>query len=41
MVPGERDKAHAAALDARRAGAGEPGKLRRIENIIKSPGRET
>jgi cytochrome c-type biogenesis protein CcmH len=40
MVLGERDKAHAAAADARRALAGEPDKLRRIEDMIKSLGLE-
>ncbi len=40
MVLGERDKAHAAAADARRALAGAPDKLRRIEDMIKSLGLE-
>jgi cytochrome c-type biogenesis protein CcmH len=40
MVLGERDKAHAAAADARRALANDPDKLRRIEDIIKSLGLE-
>ncbi len=40
MVLGERDKAHAAAADARRALAGESDKLRRIEDMIKSLGLE-
>jgi cytochrome c-type biogenesis protein CcmH len=35
MVLGERDKAHAAAADARRALAGEPDKLRRLDEVIK------
>lgn len=38
MVLGERDKAQAAALDARKALAGDPDKLRRIEDTIKSLG---
>jgi cytochrome c-type biogenesis protein CcmH len=41
MVLNERDKAHSAALDARRALAAEPGKLRRIEGTIKSLGLES
>ena len=40
MVLGERDKAHAAAADARRALAGNPDKLRRIDDMIKSLGLE-
>jgi cytochrome c-type biogenesis protein CcmH len=40
MVLGERDKAHAAAADARRALANDPDKLRRIEDMIKSLGLE-
>jgi cytochrome c-type biogenesis protein CcmH len=40
MVLGERDKAHAAAADAKRALATDPDKLRRIENMIKSLGLE-
>jgi len=40
MVLGERDKAHAAATDARRALANDPDKLRRIEDMIKSLGLE-
>lgn len=36
VVLGERDKAQAAAGDARRALAGDPGKLRQIEDVIKS-----
>ena len=38
MVLGERDKAHAAAADARRALASDPDKLRRIDDMIKSLG---
>ena len=38
VVLGERDKAVAAAADARRALAGEAGKLRQIEDVIKSLG---
>ena len=38
MVMGERDKAHAAAVDARRALASEPDKLRRIDELIKGLG---
>jgi cytochrome c-type biogenesis protein CcmH len=40
MVLGERDKAHAAAADAKRALASDPDKLRRIEDMIKSLGLE-
>ena len=40
MVLGERDKAHAAAADAKRALANDPDKLRRIEDTIKSLGLE-
>ncbi len=40
MVLGERDKAHVAATDARRALANEPDKLRRIDDTIKSLGLE-
>ena len=40
MVLGERDKAFAAAADARRALASDPDKLRRIEDMIKSLGLE-
>lgn len=40
MVLGERDKAHAAAADARRALASDPDKLRRIDDIIKTLGLE-
>jgi cytochrome c-type biogenesis protein CcmH len=35
MVLGDRQQARAAAADARRALAGEPDKLRRIDNLIK------
>jgi cytochrome c-type biogenesis protein CcmH len=38
MVLGERDKAYAAAADAKRALAGDPDKLRRIDDMIKSLG---
>lgn len=38
MVLGERDKAQAAAADARKALAGDPDKLRQIENMIRSLG---
>jgi len=41
MVMGERDKAHAAAADARRALASDPDKLRRINEIIKGLGLES
>jgi cytochrome c-type biogenesis protein CcmH len=41
MVLNERDKAHAAASDARRAFASDPDKLRRIEDTIKSLGLES
>jgi cytochrome c-type biogenesis protein CcmH len=40
MVLGERDKAHAAAADAKRALASDPDKLRRIEDMIKDLGLE-
>jgi cytochrome c-type biogenesis protein CcmH len=40
MVLGERDRAHAAAADAKRALANDPDKLRRIEDMIKSLGLE-
>jgi cytochrome c-type biogenesis protein CcmH len=40
MVLGERDKAHEAAADAKRALADEPDKLRRIEEMLKSLGLE-
>ena len=38
MVLGDRDKARAAASDARRALAGEPDKLRRVEELMKGLG---
>jgi cytochrome c-type biogenesis protein CcmH len=38
MVLGERDKAQTAAADARKALAGDPDKLRRLEDTIKSLG---
>jgi cytochrome c-type biogenesis protein CcmH len=41
MVLDERDKAHIAAGDARRAFASDPDKLRRIEGTIKSLGLES
>jgi len=41
MVLHERDKAHAAAGDARRVFASDPDKLRRIEDTIKSLGLES
>ena len=40
MVLGDRDKAHAAAADARRALASEPDKLRRLDEAIKDLGVE-
>jgi len=40
MVLGERDKAHAAAADAKRALARDPDKLRRIEDMINNFGLE-
>ncbi|HWM84165.1 MAG TPA: c-type cytochrome biogenesis protein CcmI [Pseudolabrys sp.] len=40
MVLGERDKARAAAADARQALAGAPDKLRRIDELVKSLGLE-
>jgi cytochrome c-type biogenesis protein CcmH len=40
MVLGERDKALAAAADAKRALASNPDKLRRIEDMIKEMGLE-
>jgi len=40
MVLGERDKAHAAAADAKRALANDPDKLRRIDDMIRSLGLE-
>ncbi len=41
MVLNERDRAHAAAADARRALASDPEKLRQIEDTIKSLGLES
>ncbi|MDI1342747.1 MAG: c-type cytochrome biogenesis protein CcmI, partial [Pseudolabrys sp.] len=40
MVLGERDKAAAAATDAKRALASDPDKLRQIDDLIKSMGLE-
>ncbi len=40
MVLNERDKAHAAASEARKALASDPDKLRQIEDTIKSLGLE-
>jgi cytochrome c-type biogenesis protein CcmH len=40
MVLGERDKARAAAGDARRALAGDPTKLRHFEDLVKALGLE-
>jgi len=40
MVLGERDKAKAAAVDAKRALASDPDKLRRIEDMLKNMGLE-
>jgi cytochrome c-type biogenesis protein CcmH len=40
MVLGEREKAQAAAGDARRAFAGEPDKLRQIDELAKGLGLE-
>ena len=40
MVLGERDRAQAAAVDARRALASDANKLRQIDDIIKSLGLE-
>ena len=40
MVLGERDKANAAAADAKRALASDPDKLRRIEDMVKNLGLE-
>jgi cytochrome c-type biogenesis protein CcmH len=39
-VAGERNKAHAAAADARRALASDPDKIRRIEDMIRTLGLE-
>ena len=40
MVLGERDKAHAAAADARKALARDPDKLRRLDAVLKGLGVE-
>jgi cytochrome c-type biogenesis protein CcmH len=40
MVMGEKDKALAAASDARRALAGDPEKLRRVNDLVKGLGLE-
>jgi len=40
MVLGDRDKALAAVGDARRALAGDPEKLRKIEELVKGLGLE-
>jgi hypothetical protein len=40
-VLGERDKANAAADDAKRALGSDPGKLRQIEDVIKSLGLQS
>ncbi|HVV63267.1 MAG TPA: c-type cytochrome biogenesis protein CcmI [Pseudolabrys sp.] len=40
VVLGERDKAHAAAADARRALANEPDKVRRVDELVKGLGLE-
>jgi cytochrome c-type biogenesis protein CcmH len=40
MVLGERDKAQAAAADAKRSLASDPEKLRRVEDMIKNLGLE-
>jgi cytochrome c-type biogenesis protein CcmH len=40
MVLGERDKASAAASDARRAMASDPGNLRRLDDLVKGLGLE-
>jgi cytochrome c-type biogenesis protein CcmH len=40
MVLGDRDKALAAAGDARRALASEPDKLRQIDDLVKGLGLE-
>jgi cytochrome c-type biogenesis protein CcmH len=40
VVLGDRDKATAAAGDAKRALASDPDKLRQIEDVIKSMGLE-
>jgi cytochrome c-type biogenesis protein CcmH len=40
MVLGESDKARAAVADARRALAGDPAKLRRLDELVKGLGLE-
>jgi len=40
MVLGEREKAHAALTDARRALAGEPAQLKQFEELVKGLGLE-
>jgi cytochrome c-type biogenesis protein CcmH len=40
MVLGERDKARAAAGNARRALAADPGKLQRLDDLVKGLGLE-
>jgi cytochrome c-type biogenesis protein CcmH len=40
MVLGEPDKARAAVVDARRALAGDPSKLRRLDDLVKGLGLE-
>jgi cytochrome c-type biogenesis protein CcmH len=40
MVLGQADKARAAAADARRALAGDPNKLRRLDDLVKGLGLE-
>ena len=40
MVLGEREKARAAVLDARRALAGDPTNLRRLDDLVKGLGLE-
>jgi cytochrome c-type biogenesis protein CcmH len=41
VVLGERDKASAAASDAKRALAADPSKLQQIEDVIKTLGLES
>ena len=38
MVLGQRDKANAAVVDAKRALAADPDKLRQLEDMIKTSG---
>jgi cytochrome c-type biogenesis protein CcmH len=40
MVLGQPDKARAAAADARRALAGDPSKLQRLDDLVKGLGLE-